>query len=247
MDAEGLRKTLEGQLPRKLVSDLLHSFLELRRDVLARTLGRSAAGHFVETFAQVLEYLQKGSYSPKPAVEKVFTSIESAAPSLDEGLRICAARLARSMYSLRSKRSIAHKNSIDPSLYDLQLLMVGAQWILAELIRFSSGGSMSEAGMLVEQITSPIGGLVEDFDGKKIVLSSMSIPNELLVLLHSHYPERLTATRCIASLDRRSESSVRDALRRLWSKKLIEGSGKEGYKLTGIGLRASAEAIASAA
>ena len=96
----------------------------------------------METVVQVLEYLETGTYTNKPNVDGFLREADNKAASLDDGLRICAARIARAMYSLRSKRSIAHKGDIDPSSYDLRFLLGGAQWILAELVRLRASGGV---------------------------------------------------------------------------------------------------------
>ncbi|MBV9773990.1 MAG: hypothetical protein JO040_08570, partial [Gemmatimonadetes bacterium] len=92
------------------------------------------------------------------------------------------------MYTLRNKRGIAHKGDIDPNEYDLSFLHSAAQWVMAEMIRSISGCTLAEADTLVRQIRAPVGGLVEDFGARKLVLAELPIREEILVLLHSEYP-----------------------------------------------------------
>lgn len=232
MDIKKLIQLLGRSLPSQLVCDLVENFLILRQDVATGVLGRSAPGKFVETFVQVLQFLEVGKFDAKPNVDEYLRTLESRSTSLDDGLRICAARIGRAMYALRSKRNILHKGHVDPNTYDLKLLHSAAQWVLAELIRSLSGGSMEEAGKLVEQIQVPVGGLVEDFGGRRIVLKDLLIAEEILVLMHSHYPETVTSVQIISSLYRRSPRSVRNTLRSLWKEKILEGNNKIGYLLT---------------
>jgi len=148
------------------------------------------------------------------------------------------------MYALRNKRNIAHKGDVDPNQYDLHYLHHGAQWILAEVVRSVSGVSMEEAGKLVQRIQAPVGGLVEDFGDRKLVLIDLSTPKEILVLLHSNYPEPLTREQIVASVDRKARKTVTDAIRSLWKKKFIEADSGAGYKLTRVGLQEAAKLIA---
>lgn len=222
----------------------MSDFLTIRQDVASCTLGRSAPGKFIETVVQVLQYLHSGTYEPKPNVDQFLRSIQSTSSSLDDGLRICAARIARSMYALRSKRNIVHKGDVDPNLYDLRYLHHAAQWILAEIVRSVSGVSMEKAGKLVQQIQAPIGALVEDFGNRKIVLLDLSTPKEILILLHSNYPDPLTSERIVNSVDRKSRKTVLNAIRSLWKKRLIEGDSDTGYKLTQVGLQEAMKLIA---
>jgi hypothetical protein len=85
------------------------------------------------------------------------------------------------MYSLRSKRSIVHKGSLDPNRYDLRLLFAGAQWVMAELISSVNGVSMDEAGRLVEQVQVPVDGMVEVLHGKRVVHGVMTMREEILL------------------------------------------------------------------
>lgn len=235
MDKAGLICLLSSSLPNNLAVDLAENFIELRRDVATNTLGSSSAGKFVETVVQVLQFLDAGAYDSKPKVDDFLRTAETKAPSLDDGLRVCGARAARAMYTLRNKRNIAHKGSVDANSYDLRFSFNTAQWLLAEIVRVVGVQSMSEAGKLVAQIQAPVGGLVEDFGDRALVLNDLPIRDEILVLLHHHYPDALSASQVSASLDRRSAGTVRTMLRQLWRSKLVQGGGSEGYRLTQLG------------
>ncbi|HHI78550.1 MAG TPA: hypothetical protein ENK02_01070 [Planctomycetes bacterium] len=103
MDSDSLKKALFGWLPPELAADLVDNFFELRHDAATSTLGRSSAGKFVETVVQVTQYLEEGKYDAKPNVDSYLRNAENNAPSLDDGLRVCSARIARAMYTLRNK------------------------------------------------------------------------------------------------------------------------------------------------
>lgn len=228
---------LRTKLPEKLVNDLVQEYLAMRQDVATQTFGRVSAGKFVETVVQALQLLESGTYEAKPKVDDFLKNIESRSAPIDEGLRICVARIARAMYALRNKRSLAHKGLVDPNSYDLGFLLQGAQWILSEFVRLFAGSTMTEAGHLVSRIQAPVGGLVEDFGSRKLVLVNATASEQILLLLQSHYPDVAGVPDLIASMDRSSAGTVRNNLRALWHKKLIEKNGTNGYVLTGRGVR----------
>lgn len=235
MQKSELVLALEGLISTPLAEDLVDQFLLIRQDVLAKTLGRSAPGKFVETFVQILDQIGTGTYSMAPNVDKSLLACESRT-QLDEGLRICAARTARAMYSLRSKRNIVHTGPVDPNEWDLRFLHAGAQWILAELVRLSKNITMDEAGRLVAQIELPVGDLVEDFGENKLVLSnSMTVKEEVLLLMAAKYPDPVTTNWLKGSINRKSHSSVTKSVGLLWKDRAIQKTG-ESYVLTGIGL-----------
>ena len=211
----------------------------MRQDVATGTLERAAPGKFVEALVQVLEFLEAGTYSAKPDVDRFLRSLESRPSTLDDGLRVCAARLGRAMYSLRSKRNIAHLAAIDPNEYDQRLLMHAAQWIVAELVRNTMSTTMDEAGALIEQLLVPVGGLVEDFGDKSVVIADMTIKRELRVLLHAQHPDGIAVDDLLLSMKRRRAGSVRRELRSLWRAKEVEEVAPETYRLTRLGFAAA--------
>jgi hypothetical protein len=160
-----------------------------------------------------------------------------------EGLRICAARIARSMYTLRNKRNIAHKNQIDPNTFDLAFLHQSAAWIVAEFIRTASGITMQEAGKLVEQVQAPVRHLVEDIDGLRLVHASVPIGAEVLILLHSHFPAYVAVADITSSLKARNSGAVRNKLREMCLNKLLHGDPNTGYRLTQAGHATAVEEI----
>jgi hypothetical protein len=234
-----LKQALTPGLGAKLAGEISTEFINVRQDCATQTLGRAAPGKFVETFVQCLQHLDTGSYDEKPNVDKYLnTQVENVA-NLPDGLRVCGGRIARAMYALRSKRSIAHKGAVDPNTADLALLHQGAAWIVAELLRGATGITMEEAGALIEKVQTPVGSLVEEIEGTRLVHADLSVHDEVLVLLHSVYPNYLPMSDILASLKARAESSVKNRLGELRKDKLIFGDKEKGYRLTLAGFDAA--------
>src|SRR5437016_1118545 len=113
---------LSKALPDRLVDDLLDAFEAIQRDVITRRLGGGDPGKFVETYVQILQFLETGKFESAPSVEGYLRPLESRACPLDDGLRVCASRIARSLYTVRSKRNVVHKGEVDMNLIDLRLV-----------------------------------------------------------------------------------------------------------------------------
>jgi hypothetical protein len=242
VDPAALRAALATTMPPELADDLVAQFLEIRRDVATGTLGRASPGKFVETVVQVMQAMENaGKYDASPKVDSYLKGMESGASALPDGLRLCASRLTRAMYALRSKRNIVHKAQVDPGLYDLRLLYAGAQWVLAELLALASGARGDDAAQLIAEVQLPVGELVEAIDGRKIVHADMTVHDEALVILMTTYPEAMAAADLIKSMDRRSAGSVRNAVGTLWKKKLVHRSADRRIVLTERGLREAVE------
>lgn len=236
MKPSQLVQAISPPLPKDIAEGLVSSYVETRQDLTTGTLGRVAPGKFVEKLVQALQFLETGAFDNSPSVDSYLRKIESRQSSLDDGLRLLASRIGRSMYGLRSKRNIAHIGPIDPNLYDLRYLFEGARWVMAELIRVLTTLPMDEAGALVGQIGAPVDEFLETFDEKRLVLADTSVRNELLIILKSIYPDARKKGELVRDLDRRNARSVGKRIGELWQDKLIE-EVKEGFKLTRAGYR----------
>lgn len=235
MDRDRLVAALSADLPAELADDLVNGFLTIRRDAATRTYERAAPGKFVETLVQVLQHKATGSYDARPNIEGfLHREVENHA-TLDDGLRICAARVGRAIYTLRNKRNIAHKGAIDPNSYDLEFVHGAARWVVAELLRQARNTTMEEAGMLVDMVHAPLSRVVEEIDGRRLVHGKMLTREEILVLLQHHYPNRAPLASITEDLDRRSRGSVRARISELYRDKLIQGDARNGYRLTTAG------------
>jgi hypothetical protein len=235
MDKTRLAQALAGLLGQALAKELSADFVKLRQDSATATLERASPGKFVETFVQCLQQMATGKYDSKPDVDGYLSKKAENETALPEGLRICAARLARSIYTFRNKRNIAHKNPVDPNTFDLALAHQAAAWIMAELLRSASGVSMQEAGALIELVQAPVGKLVEEIDDVRLVHADVSVKSEILILLHSSYPERVPVPKLLHSMSARSPGSVKNRLGELRTAKLLHGDAKNGYRLTQAG------------
>lgn len=232
MDEARLADALTGLVGTTLTDELAANFVKIRQDYATKTLERASPGKFVETFVQSLQQIAGGKHDAKPNVDSYLnTRVENEA-ALPDGLRFCGGRIARSMYTLRNKRSIAHKGEVDPNTYDLAFVHQGAAWIMAEMIRCASGITMEEAGALIELVQAPVGTLVEEIDGTRLVHADVSARAEILILLHSHYPDRVAVADILKTMSRRSAASVRSRLSKLRTDKLIFGNAKTGYRPT---------------
>lgn len=243
MNETRLAHALSNLVGQTLAEELTANFVRLRQDCATATLERASMGKFVETFVQCLQQMADGTYELKPGVDGYLRNKAENELSLPEGLRICATRLARFIYTLRSKRNIVHKNPVDPNTFDLSLAHQGAAWIMAEFLRNASTLSMQEAGKLIALIQTSVGTLVEEIDGIRLVHAKTSITSEILILLHSYYPEYVSSLKILQSMEARNLKSVKNRLRELCTDKLLYGDEQKGYKLTAAGYKTAVSRI----
>lgn len=235
MDRDRLVSALSGLVGPVLAETLTDHFIKIRLDVATQTLERASPGKFVETFVQCLQQISRGSFDKNPKVDSYLNTQVENDVGLPDGLRFTAGRIARSMYTMRNKRNIAHNGEVDPNRYDLAYLNHASAWIMAELVRNATGIQMAEAGSLIEMLQSPAGSLVEEIDGVRLVHADVSTRIELLILLHSHYPDYVSVDDIKAALATRSQSSIRGRISDLKSAKLVFGENAKGFRLTSAG------------
>ena len=235
MNESRLVQALTGAVEESLAEDLVAEFAKIRRDYATKTLERASPGKFIETFVQCLQEMASGHYEASPSVDKYLTSRVENETALPDGLRLCGSRIARSIYTLRNRRNIAHKGEVDPNTYDLAYVCHGAAWIMAEMIRSISGMTMEKAGSLIELVQAPVGTLVEEIDGRRLVHADVSARAKILILLQSCYPNHMKSADIQISLNHKTSSSMRSRLSELRRKQLVVGDQQTGYKLTSPG------------
>jgi hypothetical protein len=108
----------------------------------------------------------------------------------------------------------------------------GAAWVTAELLQHAAGVSMQEVGALIELVQAPVGTLVEEAEGTRLVHADVTVRGEIQILLHSHYPDAVPASAVLKSLSRRSAGTVRKQLRAPHAEKLALGDTKSGCLVT---------------
>ncbi len=244
MTPKDLITSLSTKLPQQLANDLVEQFIELKKDVSSGTFSRSSCGKFVETVVQVLQFLETGTYDQSPSVDTYLKGLENRKSVLSDDLRICASRVARTCYTFRNKRNIAHKGLIDPNMYDLRYTFFCTQWLLSEIFRQIMITDMAYAGKIIEYIQIPVSTIVEEIDTQRIVFGEITVKDELLILLHSYYPNFLNRKSIGESMVRRGKSSISNAIHDLWSEKLLHHDQQKGYRLTQEGYKKAEQIIA---
>lgn len=241
-------------IPSDLARDLLHYFFNLAKECQTHDLEKSSVGKFVETVVQLLQALDplRTSYdrSVKQVEKELLVTYESRSVlGINDEARLGLVRVARAIYALRSKRGIVHKNQIDPNMFDLKYIYQSAQWVVTELVRLGGSLSIAEAGQLVEQIQRPIIPIVEVIMGRPLVLHDVRVEEELLLILLELYTRETAASRqeIGKALDRRSSGATTNALAALRAKRLVEGSTKQGFRLTQLGLHEARKIAETAA
>lgn len=226
-----ISEALGSDIPLALREVVERTFLDLERHYLARewqSVG-SDCGHFVEAVRRIIEHYLFGSYTPVgkslPAFnEACLKSYENK--SGEDSLRILLPRLLYSLYALRNKRSMGHLGLEPAKQMDAMLLLYGAKWSLAELIRLTSDADVSEAFLLINRLSEhEISPIWREGDIIRVLDPKASARDKVILVLGLVGP--MSDKRLQQIVEYKHASNFKKILKRLHASKLIEYSGAD--------------------
>ena len=187
-------------------------------------------GKFCEICLRLLQQVVIGSFTPFGKKIDNFADdcrkiITAQAPTIPESLRVVVPRALVFIYTMRSKRDIAHVGGdVDANAIDLATMVRTADWIICELIRIYHSLSLEEAQDLVDGISVRQLPDIWEINGKKRVLRpGLTAKQQTLFLLY-HEPTSVVLAEDLCSWVEHGSIAVyrRDVLRPLHDVRLIE-------------------------
>ncbi|MEM1052389.1 MAG: hypothetical protein AAGI28_09875 [Pseudomonadota bacterium] len=145
------------------------------------------AGHFVEAARRFLEFKLFGQATPVAAQLSNFTEkvlLEYLNGKGDVAYRMLIPRTLWSLYALRNKRSIGHLGAVPANEIDASLLLNGAKWVIAEILRLESTLDIEGTRKLVSEVISRQHAIIWKGDGvTKVLDGKMAAREKALVVL----------------------------------------------------------------
>lgn len=157
----------------KHVNGAVRHFDELVREFQLSAWERSIAkgGKFIEAVLKAI-WARAGETVPTGKAFKADTIINQLPQKtalVDDSIRLTVPRVCRVIYDIASNRGGRHDpDEVDPNVMDATVVAANAQWILAELVRYSQkgGAHSAHAADLVEALTKRRYAFFEDIDGR---------------------------------------------------------------------------------
>ncbi len=183
-------------------------------------------GQFVECTRRLIEFIVQGTFTPlinKLPIfnEKILTQWACASSAIDEAYRIIIPRVLFSMYCIRNKRGMVHKNHIDPNRMDATILLYNSKWVLSEFVRLNSTFSFEETYELVNSIMNKEINFIWNIgSATRILDTKMSCADKILCLLYLE--DKQTESSLFNSIEYSNLSTFRNVLQRLHSARMIE-------------------------
>ncbi|WP_264843931.1 hypothetical protein [Caldinitratiruptor microaerophilus] len=172
---------------------MIDSYLQMQTSYAQRRWKPSEleAGFFVEAARRIIELELFGVTQPIGKPLNQFNDAEikryESATSGDVSFRIHLPRALWSVYNLRNKRGVGHLSPVNPNFMDATYILGSCSWVLAELIRLSSGSSPAQCQQLVDSLVQRRISLVyEDDTVKRVLDPRMPARQQVLVLLYTH-------------------------------------------------------------
>jgi hypothetical protein len=205
--------------------DAVMSYVEMQQRFLAGDWQPTEldAGRLCEAVSRAVLQLDTGTvtHSDLPAAIRDQLLSKRGAHKLDDKDRYHISKAIEVVYKFRSDRGAVH---ISPThvanQIDSVFVMHVGKWILAEFLRLAWNADRDAIGRVIEQLAQLEHSVVHELDGKPLVLSTaVSIPEEILLLLHHAPGNRLTRREIHEYTTNRSTRGVNGAIQSLMERK----------------------------
>jgi hypothetical protein len=222
-----------GTLPETLRDALLNEFNKIVRNFREKRWEPAEldAGRLCEIVYSIVHGYVSGtmpaSASKPPNMVAVCRALEqgptTALPG-DRSVRILIPRTLVALYEVRNNRGVGHVGGdVNANHADATVVLYGAKWLMAELVRIFHSVSLDEATAVVESLIARVSPVVWDIAGvKRVLTAGRTMKEKTLILLYE-----VGGTASTVDLVKWTEHSNvaayrRDVLRALHKDRLIE-------------------------
>ena len=228
MTRSDIQEVFTGVYPFELVDSMLASYeraLAEYKKAHWQYFGNEI-GQFVEVARRMIEYQLDNKYTPLSTKLPIFNEgVLKAWEKYDskylEEYRIVIPRCLYSMYCIRNKRGMIHKNHIDPNRMDATMLLGSTKWVLSEFLRLISTLTFEETETVVNSIMSKETSIMWDTGSCIRVLNTkMASKDKILCLLYTK--DGMTDTELQVAIEYKNFSDFKKILRILHKNRLIE-------------------------
>lgn len=200
MSVPDVQTTLASKFAAKHVRDALKHFNDVIEKFNHEDWDGVAlkAGKFVEAITKALA-LHCGRTLPAKARDfkagNELRQLEQADKNLySDVVRIVVPKACIFIYEIVNNRGGRHDaGEIDANHIDAAVVVPIVQWVLAELVRFSTvGGDIVSANDQIEQIIEKVHPLFENIEGRVYInAKDLGAPSVALLLAYEAYPQRI--------------------------------------------------------
>ncbi len=149
-------------------------------------------GKLCETAYTILRSHVDGTWAAKPNKPRDFVTacrdFENADKTkFPQSVRVTTPRLLMALYEIRNNRGVGHAGGdVDANHMDATLVLTGAKWVVAELIRIFHGVTTAEATAIVDALVERVVPTIWTIGATRRVLATgLSMKDKTLLLLYA--------------------------------------------------------------
>lgn len=226
-----IKHELSNHLPTELVEALLDEYKKLKENFL---LGRHEpseldAGKFCEVVVRIIQF--------ETSQDKKYLSLSTKIPNFIDTVRkfeglpanvntshkLHIPRVLIALYNIRNHRGVGHiGGDVNPNTADANFLVMGCDWILAELFRIYFICSLDDAEKIIQKIVKRKNILVYDFGNRKRVLKVKDYESRILLLLDEEFPNRINENTLFTDSEHSHSTTFKKILKKMHKDCLID-------------------------
>jgi hypothetical protein len=239
-----IRKIFGSTIDSMLLERLMENYQKIKQNFW---LGKDEeclekTGKFVEIIIRIIQQLTSGEYTSFEEELKISECLKSferlPKDRFPESIRILIPRVLYTLYTFRSKRGGAHVKGINPNHIDATYVISACDWIIAELIRLYHSDDEKEIRKIIDSVVDRKVPILEEFeDDIKILDTSLSVPDKILVILYKKYPSYVSINDLKKWIKVKDRRYINTALKRLDERGLIHRKSDNSSILTRTGIK----------
>ncbi len=240
---ENILNQLENHIDRNLLNRLLQEYKEVKENFFSQDWEKTGihAGKFCEITIAILQYLKTGKAINLNDIKfgEIYCELINMPKQTpeDEVVTLIIPRVARSAYTIRSKRSIAHIKDVDPSYLDCTFLTAVCDWIMSEFLRLYHTSNAKVVNDIISGLIEREVPIIEEFGTDIMILKpSLSGRIQILFVLYYFYPEFVDEKNLSKFIKNKTCANITTSLRNLEKDGFIYRKNKK-CKLTKRGIK----------
>jgi hypothetical protein len=187
-----------------------------------------SGGRFSEIVYTILDGQANGNYAAVPSKPKDFPLAcrkleNNSLAHVPRSFQILIPRMLPALYEIRNNRSVGHVGGdVNPNHMDSVAVLSMCNWVMGELVRVYHGLSITEAQKVVNALAEiRIPAVWSDSSKKRILLTGLRLPQQLLLLVATTVPE-VTSKELLVWSEASDKRYFLKILRKLHKDRLIE-------------------------
>ena len=228
---EILINSLSLKIERKLVQDLIDSFIKMKHYLFIDKYEECLVftGHFCETVLKIIEYnANKVILNEIRDKNNLLRKIENYTQLSDQE-RIIIPRLTGSVYDIRNRKRSGHAAGILPTKNDTLLVDRVCTYILVEFLLMYYSDDIAKIHKMIDNLITRKAPFIEEIDGILLGYGNVSLQSLILYILYTNSNNgSLSRVDIISKLPTYAKVNVQNSISQLKKKnKIYENSDKK--------------------